>query len=67
VAPSNLLLGILAAIGYICYFVYDLSMLVKRRRMGEEVAAVADLYRDLINFVTYSVRVYFHWRKFRFI
>jgi len=67
VPPSQVLFGTFVAFCYIGYYVYDLSMIVKRRKMGEEIAAVADLYRDLINFVTYSVRVYFHWRKFRFI
>lgn len=59
--------GAIGSAGYLFYFVYDLSMLVKRRRFGEELASVADLYRDLLNFLTYSVRVYFHWRKFRFV
>lgn len=58
-----------AAVGtvFLFYYVYDLSMLVKRRRQHETAAAVADLYRDLLNFVTYLVRVVLHWRRFRFI
>lgn len=52
---------------HLFYFVYDLSMLVKRRTNKEEFAAVADLFRDLLNFATYSVRVYLHWRRFRLI
>ena len=60
-------IGSTAAVTYLFYFAYDLSMIVKRRRLGEEVAAVADLYRDLLNIVTYAPKVYFHWRKFRFI
>lgn len=49
------------------YYVYDLAALLSRRRLGEETAAVADLYRDMLNFLTYSVRVVLHWRRFRFI
>lgn len=58
--------GLVLASIYLFFFVYDLSMLVKRRRLGEEIAGVADLYRDLVNFITYPGRVYWHWRKFRF-
>ncbi|MBS1712957.1 MAG: hypothetical protein JST30_01330 [Armatimonadetes bacterium] len=49
---------------YTFYYTYDLSMIVKRRRPDEAWAAVADLYRDLINFSTYPVRVFLHWRRF---
>jgi hypothetical protein len=55
------------ALVYAFYYVYDLAALLSRRRLGEEPAAVADLYRDLLNFLTYSVRVVLHWRRFRFI
>ena len=50
---------------YMLYYTYDLSMIVKRRRPDEGWAATADLYRDLLNFSTYSVRVFLHWRRFR--
>ncbi len=56
-----------ASMVYVFFFVYDLAALLSRRRLGEEPAAVADLYRDLLNFLTYSVRVVLHWRRFRFI
>lgn len=61
------LIAMSLAIAYLFYFVYDLSMLVKRRRIREETAAVADLFRDLINFATYLVRVYLHWKRFPLI
>ena len=48
------------------YLAYDVSMIVKRRRPGEEATAVADLFRDTVNWTTYPVRVAAHWRKFRF-
>lgn len=52
-------------IGFIFFFVYDLAALLTRRRLGEEVGAVLDLYRDVLNFTTYTVRVVRHWRKHR--
>ena len=54
-------------LAYVLYYVYDLAALLSRRRLEEEPAAVADLYRDLLNFTTYSVRIVLHWRRFRFI
>jgi hypothetical protein len=56
-----------AGLGYVLFYVYDLAALLSRRRLGEEPAAVADLYRDLLNFTTYTVRIVLHWRRFRFI
>lgn len=50
---------------YIFFFVYDLAALLTRRRLGEEVGATLDLYRDVLNFTTYTVRVIRHWRKHR--
>lgn len=52
-------------IAYVFYFVYDLAALLTRRRLGEEVGAILDLYRDVLNFSTYTVRVIRHWRKHR--
>lgn len=46
------------------YVVYDLSMLLRRRRLGEEMGAVADLYRDMFNFTTYYFRVKAHWKRY---
>jgi FtsH-binding integral membrane protein len=51
---------------WLAYLSYDLSMIVKRRRPGEEASAVADLFRDLLNWTTYPVRVAAHWKKHRF-
>ena len=53
------------AMAYLAYLVYDLAALLTRRRLGETIGAVADLYRDLLNFTTYSFRVVQHLRKFR--
>ena len=55
----------LVLIGYTLYFVYDLAALQTRRRLGEEVGAVLDLFRDLLNFTTYPIRVINHWRRHR--
>jgi hypothetical protein len=49
----------------ILYLVYDLASLMARRRRGEELAAVVDLYRDIFNFFGYAVRMVKHWRKHR--
>ncbi len=48
---------------YLTYFVYDLASLMARRRKGEELAAVVDLYRDVFNFFGYVVRVIGHWKR----
>ncbi|HVT12281.1 MAG TPA: hypothetical protein VHE55_08435 [Fimbriimonadaceae bacterium] len=57
------LLGANAA--YLFYLVYDSASLLARRRLGEELGAVIDLYRDVFNFFGYFVRVARHWRKHR--
>ncbi|MBX3120159.1 MAG: hypothetical protein KF784_13925 [Fimbriimonadaceae bacterium] len=46
------------------YYVYDLASLLSRRRLGEELGAVIDLYRDPLNFLSYTIRVIRHWRKY---
>lgn len=51
---------------YLVYVAYNLSMILKRRRMNEIPTAIADFYRDSLNFLTYPVRVYFHWRGYQF-
>jgi FtsH-binding integral membrane protein len=50
---------------YLTYWVYDLASLLARRRLGEEFAAVVDLYRDVLNFFGYIARCIGHWRKHR--
>jgi FtsH-binding integral membrane protein len=50
---------------YLSYWVYDLASLLARRRTGEELAAVVDLYRDVLNFFGYFARCLGHWRKHR--
>lgn len=52
-------------IAYLLYHQYDLASLLSRRRVGEELGAVVDLYRDVFNFFGYIVRVIRHWRKHR--
>lgn len=39
------------------YYLYDLSMILRRRRPGESYLGALDLYRDALNFVGYPVRV----------
>ena len=50
---------------FVIYLVYDFASLLARRRRGEELAAVVDLYRDVFNFFGYAVRMVKHWRKHR--
>jgi hypothetical protein len=57
--------ALLSNLALLTYVVYDLAALLSRRRPGEEPAAVADLYRDVLNFPGYFVRVLRHWKKHR--
>jgi hypothetical protein len=50
---------------YLFYLVYDSASLLARRRLGEEAAAIVDLYRDVFNIFGYFLRVARHWRKHR--
>ena len=56
----------LFAVAFSWYVSYDLAMIMKRRRPEEVASSVADIYRDLLNFATYPIRVIDHWRKYRF-
>jgi hypothetical protein len=57
--------ALLVNAAYLTYWVYDLASLLARRRLGEELAAVVDLYRDVLNFLGYIARCVGHWRKHR--
>lgn len=50
---------------FLFYYVYDLAALLTRRRLGEEWGAVVDLYRDVLNGLTYPIRVFRHWKEHR--
>lgn len=64
--PVKTILGACALSGTaLFYYVYDLASLLSRRRLGEALGAVIDLYRDPLNFLSYSMRVVRHWRKYR--
>jgi FtsH-binding integral membrane protein len=59
-------ISVLAAnVLYLTYWVYDLASLLARRRRGEELAAVVDLYRDVLNIFGYVARCIGHWKKHR--
>lgn len=67
-APSTLDHGryaLLVNAAYLTFWVYDLASLLARRRLGEELAAVVDLYRDVLNIFGYVARCIGHWRKHR--
>ena len=65
VSSKQAIVGSLFAVSFLFYFVYDFACLLKRRIEGEQVAAVSDLYRDVFNIFSYTVRVIYHWRKFK--
>lgn len=50
---------------FLSYFVYDGASLLSRRRVGEELGSVVDLYRDVLNFFGFVPRVVHHWHKHR--
>lgn len=65
--PTHVLgFAIIAAIVFSSYVGYNLAMIMKRRRPDEIVSSVTDMYRDLLNWSTYPIRVIDHWRKYRF-
>lgn len=45
------------------YYCYDLASLLSRRRIGEEIAGVVDLYRDVLNVFGWVIRVAQHWHR----
>ncbi len=47
------------------YLLYDLASLLSRRRLPEKLAAVTDLYRDVLNFFGYFIRMVRHWQRHR--
>lgn len=62
---ASLLGGLALNAAYLLYFVYDLACTQSRRRRSEIAGAVIDLYRDVLNFLTYSIRVFHHWKRYR--
>jgi len=48
---------------FLGFLVYDLAMILKRRRPDEVALSVVDLFRDPLNFTTYGVRVWRHWQR----
>lgn len=60
--PRHASQGILLNSLYLTYTTYDSAALMARRRIGEEIAAVVDLYRDVLNIFGYAVRCVRHWR-----
>jgi len=50
---------------FLSYYAYDCASLLSRRRIGEELGAVIDIYRDVLNIFGYVPRVVHHWHKHR--
>ncbi|MBX3112325.1 MAG: hypothetical protein KF857_09985 [Fimbriimonadaceae bacterium] len=65
--PADAAFSIVLAVLATVYVACDLSMLMRRRLPGEELGATADLYRDTLNFITYSFRVAYYVRRYRFL
>ena len=42
---------------FLLYYIYDLSMILRRRRPNQLIAGAFDLYRDALNFVGFPVRM----------
>lgn len=57
--------GMAANALFLTYYCYDLASLMSRRRLGEELAATVDLYRDVLNVFGWIVRCARHWRRHR--
>lgn len=58
--------GAVLGLSFLAYVVYDLACLLQRRSGAEVLEAVADLFRDALNFTTYPIAVVRHWRTLRF-
>ena len=50
---------------YLTFYCYDLASLMSRRRFSEPLAAVVDLYRDVLNVFGWIVRCLKHWKRHR--
>lgn len=57
--------SLVIGVSLLAYVSYDLAALLQRRRVSEPGLAVVDLYRDCLNFISYTFRVIHHWRNFR--
>lgn len=62
VQPAALIEALAVNVAFLSYWVYDFAAILTRRRLGEEVGAVLDLYRDALNMFSYPLRVWEHWR-----
>jgi len=62
---SFAILGLGIGLPYLAYAVYDLAMILKRRRPDEVALSVVDLFRDFLNFTTYGLRIIRHWQRVR--
>lgn len=62
---KDALLWFLICFASLFFLSYNLAALMRRRLRHEYVVACSDMYRDLLNFITYSFRIVQHWRRFR--
>jgi hypothetical protein len=66
-SPAASAMALLWNASALFYVVYDLASLLGRRRLGEHVGAVTDLFRDGFNFLGYIPRVIIHWQKHKIL
>ena len=63
--PGNAAQALAWNTAFLLYLVYDTASLLSRRRRGEALAAVVDLFRDVLNVLGWTLRVVQHWRQHR--
>ncbi len=64
--PAALAFSWLIAVIYLIFVAYNLAMILKRRRVSDLPSVPADFLRDLLNFTTYPLRIFAHWRSYKF-
>lgn len=64
--PGALAFSWIIAIAYLIYIAYNMAMILKRRRVTDLPSVPADFLRDLLNFTTYPIRIFAHWRSYKF-
>ena len=64
--PLEAAVATVATIAATVYVASDLTMLMRRRLPTEAAGAAVDIYRDTLNFLTYTFRVVQYRRTYRF-
>lgn len=64
--PFNPTGGFFCVLIILSYSSFNQAMIMKRRRADEVLSSVADFQRDIVNLVTYPIRIILHWTKYSF-